>query len=77
VEKSEALIRHLMELDYRLYWHKPAAFNPGNYFGESENIFPNLISVNMVCLPRTAVQEVRGLAEVQDSSEHPFRRPGS
>jgi FkbM family methyltransferase len=76
-EQSEVLIRHLMGLDYRLYWHKPHAFNPDNYFGERENIFPNLVSVNMVCLPREAYQVVKGLAEVLDSGEYPMRRQGS
>jgi FkbM family methyltransferase len=74
LDKSAELIRHLMDLDYRLYWHTPAAFNPANYYGETDNIFPNLVSVNMVGLPRAAEQQVRGLAEVLDSGEHPMRR---
>jgi len=77
VEKSEALIRHLMGLDYRLYWHRPHLFNPENYFGERENIFPNLASINMLCLPRAAEQQVTGLAEILDSGEHPKHRRGS
>jgi FkbM family methyltransferase len=74
LEKSESLIRHLMELGYRLYWHLPSAFNPANHFGDAENIFPNLVSVNMVCLPANISQRVAGLAEVKDSAEHPMRR---
>jgi FkbM family methyltransferase len=73
IEKSEALIRHLVALDYRLYWHKPAMFNPDNYFGNPENIFPNLGSFNMVGLPSSAGIHVVGMPEVRDPTEHPLR----
>jgi hypothetical protein len=51
-EKSAALIEQIMGLDYRLYWHLPRLFNSRNYFGETENVFGNLVSVNMLCIPR-------------------------
>jgi FkbM family methyltransferase len=75
LEKSEMLVRHLMSLDYRLYWHQPKLFNAENFFGATENILPNMVSVNLVCLPRAAVQTVVGLQEVKDATEHPMRRP--
>lgn len=51
LEKSKALIELIESLDYRLYWHLPPMFNPGNFAGDSENVFPNLISVNMLGIP--------------------------
>lgn len=73
-EKSAALIGYLIDLGYRLYWHKPPLFNRANYFGDPENIFPNLVSVNMVCLPRACPQHVEGLVEITDSSQSPVWR---
>jgi FkbM family methyltransferase len=50
-EKSAALIGALFELDYRLYWHLPPLFNADNYLQETQNIYPNIRSINMLCLP--------------------------
>jgi FkbM family methyltransferase len=73
MEKSEALIRHLQGLDYRLYWHLPPLYNPQNFFGESENVYPGVVSFNMLCLPREKPQAVDGLSEVTDPALHPQR----
>jgi FkbM family methyltransferase len=56
--KSDSLIRAIDALGYTLYWHVPAYFNPDNFRGVSENIFPALTSCNMLCVPREAPQEV-------------------
>jgi hypothetical protein len=74
-ETSEALIRHLLGLDYRLYWHLPPLYNPRNFFGESENVFSNIVSVNMLCLPRARPQSVQDLVEITDPTQHPMKRP--
>jgi FkbM family methyltransferase len=65
-EKSPALIKQLSALDYRLYWHLPTLFNPDNFFVEKENIFANVVSVNMICIPRSGPLSlvVRGLHEI-------------
>jgi FkbM family methyltransferase len=75
VETSEALIRHLLGLDYRLYWHLPPLYNPANFFGESENVYSNIVSVNMLCLPRATPQSIQGLIEATDPTQHPMKRP--
>jgi FkbM family methyltransferase len=51
-EKSAALIEHLQLLGYTLYWHLPPLFNPSNFAQYKENVFPGIVSVNMLCLPR-------------------------
>jgi FkbM family methyltransferase len=73
-DTSEALIRHLLDLDYRLYWHLPPLYNPQNFFGETENVYPNIVSVNMLCLPRSLPQSIQGLPEVVDPTQHPMQR---
>lgn len=65
--KSPALISLLLSLDYRLYWHFPMLYNPGNFFGVSENIFGNTLSVNMLCMPAGDQRKLRKF--------HPVRGP--
>ena len=77
VEKSRALIEQLMAHDYRLWWHIPGLFNPENHFGEQENIYGNVASFNMLCLPREVQAQVEDLVEITDSSFHPLSPKGS
>jgi Methyltransferase FkbM domain len=63
-EKSAGLIRQLLGLEYRLYWHLPRLFNPGNYFASTENVFSAFFSANMLGIPASMCQEVAGLREI-------------
>lgn len=56
-EKSGELIALLREMRYELFWHEPNLFNPGNFLGRSENVFENIISRNMLCLPENSSEE--------------------
>ena len=49
-EKGDELIRYIAALGYRMYWHRPLLFNPGNFFKQSENVFGNVASHNMLCV---------------------------
>ena len=75
VDRSAALIELLLRLRHRLYWHLPPMFNPDNYFRNPANLYPNIVSVNMLCLPRERAQNVSGLAELTSPAEHPFMEP--
>jgi FkbM family methyltransferase len=75
-ENSEALIRHLLNLDYRLYWHLPPLYNPKNFFGDNQNLYPNVVSFNMLCLPRAKPQDIRGMPEITDPAQHPLKGRG-
>jgi FkbM family methyltransferase len=50
-EKSAELIGALRALDYDLYWHLPPLFHPDNYREDKENVFENIVSFNMACIP--------------------------
>src|SRR3979411_3031161 len=63
-KNSKALIAWLLNWDYRLYWHMPRMFNAKNYFGESQNVFGNIASINMLCIPGTVAASVDGLREI-------------
>lgn len=50
-EKSAELITLIMKMGYRLFWHTPPLFSPQNFAGNNSNAFPNIVSVNMLCIP--------------------------
>lgn len=50
-EHAAALVRQLESLDYALHWHLPSYFNPGNHARNPVNVFGNIASRNMLCLP--------------------------
>jgi FkbM family methyltransferase len=77
MEKSKELIELIAGLGYQLYWHTPPLYNPNNYNGESENLFPSVVSANMLCLSADLNANIDGLQEIRDSSFHPFSRPGA
>lgn len=66
--KSAALIEQLFALDYRLYWHLPPLFNPNNFLGESKNLFPGIISANMLGIHRSANQNI-SLREIRSPGD--------
>jgi FkbM family methyltransferase len=63
-DKSAALIRLIDELGYHMYWHLPALYNPANFAANPENIFPGIVSVNMLCIPKEATLSIAGFRQV-------------
>ena len=51
-------------LEYRLYWHTPRLFSPANFRGEAQDIFGDIRSLNMLCVPRERAGTVDGLTEI-------------
>lgn len=68
-EKSAALIALLFELGYRLYWHLPPLFNPTNFFGAQKNIFGNIVSVNMIGVPKSMNSNLTGFREITSPAD--------
>jgi FkbM family methyltransferase len=64
-EKSADLIRYIDSLGYSLHWHKPYYFSPNNFLGNPENVFPNTVSLNMVCVHKSIPQNLQGFEPVQ------------
>lgn len=62
-EKSLPLVQLIQSLGYDCYWHSPALFNPENYRKETENVFGDIVSLNMFCVP--AGLTVEGLEKVE------------
>ena len=74
IEKSQELIELLNSYGYTLYWHLPSLFNPDNFNNIKENIFLNLISVNLLCLPKNSKINIQNFTEVKDAQEHPMKK---
>lgn len=64
-ERSEELLAMVQRLGYRTYWHLAPLFNPDNFAGDSENIFANIASVNILCIPVESGPAVQGLRPVE------------
>jgi FkbM family methyltransferase len=64
-EKSAKLIRFIAELDYTMYWHKPLLYNSKNLLGNADDVFPGIISANMLCLHNSAKHVIKGLTKVE------------
>ena len=73
LERSEALTRLIASFGYRMYWHLPPLFNPDNFFANSENLFPTIVSINMLCVHRDVELPLRGFKEIVDFTSHPKR----
>jgi FkbM family methyltransferase len=71
---SEALLRYLSDLDYDVYWHPAPLFDPRNFRGNAKNLFPNIVCINVLCIPREQKRSIKGLKPVTDPAEHPRRK---
>jgi FkbM family methyltransferase len=64
-EKSALLIEQIRRLSYRLWSHAPPLFNPDNFAHNRKNVFSQIVSANMLCLPRELEPRVTGLREIK------------
>ena len=71
-EQSPKLLAHIFSAGYRAYWHLAPLYNPKNFEGNQDNAFANTVSLNLLCLPAKADQNIEGLKEVQAVDEFPI-----
>ena len=64
-KNSARLIRLIDELGYDMWWHLPYLFNPDNYNKVSHNIFGDIVSVNLFCVPKGLPVNLTGSRKVQ------------
>jgi len=64
-QNSDALIRFIKSLGYRMYWHRPPLYNPNNFFKNAENVFGNIVSLNLLCFHSDTPHVINGLPEVE------------
>jgi hypothetical protein len=58
-EHSAAVLAALKDLGYNAWWHIASYYNPHNFFGNDENIFPNHYpEANLLCFPKEATVNI-------------------
>jgi FkbM family methyltransferase len=59
-DRSADLIRTIVDMGYRAYWHLPPLFSPRNPAGNPDNVFGRTVSVNMICWHESRLPPVVG-----------------
>lgn len=79
-ERQGALIAQIAGLGYRQYWHVAPLFRPDNPNRVATDVFGNVASLNMLCIPAETSLQVTGFAEIDpDNWQSPMKaaRPGT
>lgn len=50
-DRSVALIGFIRSMGYRVWWHMARLFHPGNFAGNSADVFEGIGAVNLIALP--------------------------
>ena len=67
-EKSAELIQRLFDMGYRLWWHTPPLFSPNNVRGNTVNLFPGIVSINMLAIHRD-MRPIEGLRPILSATD--------
>jgi FkbM family methyltransferase len=70
--QSPDLIRQIRALDYVPYWHLPPLYRPDNFYRNATNVFPGIVSIDMLCLPGGDTRKVEGLRPVSGPDDWPL-----
>jgi FkbM family methyltransferase len=71
-DRSPALIRQIYDLGYKAYWHTPRLFRPDNFYRNPENVFPGIVSIDMLCMPKGDGRKIEGMRLVNGIDDIPF-----
>ena len=74
---SKTLIEKLKGMGYIMFWHLPPLYNPNNFLKNSKNIFPKIISCNMLCIHQSTeikLSENWKRFKIKNSDDHPFKK---
>ena len=64
---SRGVLARLLAENYRVYWHVTALYRANNWRGDTENVFGEKVTINVLCIPREREQNVVGLIEAVDA----------
>jgi FkbM family methyltransferase len=68
-ERSQKLISMIAGFGYDLWWHFAPLFNPDNYEQVPEDVFGNVVSVNLLCVPKEHHSSITGFRKVANPAE--------
>jgi FkbM family methyltransferase len=72
--KSEDLIRQIRALGYELYWHCPPLYSANNFYGNATNLWPGIVSINMLGRPEKSTWNVSGFRPVAGPDDWPLAK---
>jgi FkbM family methyltransferase len=70
--RSADLIRQICDLDYTAYWHLPPLYSADNFYHNPTNVFPGIVSLNMLCFPSNDARTLKGLKRVAGPGDWPL-----
>ena len=73
-DRSEELLGIVERLGYKAWWHLAQLFNAANFYGDPVDIFGNIVSINVLCVPGETKMPVNGLRPVS-SPQDKWRTP--
>ncbi|MEI7848571.1 MAG: FkbM family methyltransferase [Chloroflexota bacterium] len=69
-EGSPELVKQVMELDYKCWWHIAPYYNSDNYFKNPKNEWANIVpEANMICVPNDSPLNVTGFEPLLDAAD--------
>ncbi len=69
-EGSPQTVELLLSYGYRCWWFMAPYYNPGNFFGNPENIFPRVRpDASLLCIPKEAPIKIEGFIPVIDAGD--------
>lgn len=68
-DRNQALFTTAFELGYRLWWHLAPLFNPLNFAGNADDVFPDMVSFNVLGMPGETDPAFAGGTEVTSPSQ--------
>ena len=64
IARARSVIESVLQRGYKAYWQISPYFQKGNFFGNTENIFAQILpAANLLCIPRTSALDAPGLME--------------
>lgn len=63
------LVATILALGYRIWWHTPLLFNPQNFAGNPQDVFPGVASFNLICLPQERRPNMQGAVELRSADD--------
>ena len=58
-QPGQDLLRLIRSLGYRVWEHNPNLFNASNFNGHAIDIFDNVVSFNVLCVPKEKIEQYR------------------
>ncbi|MCC6508213.1 MAG: FkbM family methyltransferase [Pirellulaceae bacterium] len=63
-DKSDSLVQCIKQMGYAAYAHIPRLYSETNFFGETNNPFGNIVSVNLFAVHESVAANIQGLKQL-------------